>query len=53
MIRIKDSHLPVFRIRISFHPDPDPGSQKFPYGSGSVSDPDLERKGVKIKEDNY
>ena len=27
----------VFRIRISFHadPDPDPGSQKCPYGSGS------------------
>ena len=26
---------PVFRIRISFHADPDPGSQKCPYGSGS------------------
>ena len=25
----------VFRIRISFHADPDPGSQKCPYGSGS------------------
>ena len=30
---------PVFRIRISFHADmdPDPGSQKFPYGSGCGS----------------
>ena len=42
---------PVFLIRISFHADPDPGSQKFPYGSGSrtlifYSDPDP--KGVKI-----
>ena len=29
--------LAVFRIRISFHadPDPDPGSQKCPYESGS------------------
>ena len=26
---------PVFRIRKSFHADPDPGSQKCPYGSGS------------------
>ena len=25
----------MFRIRISFHADPDPGSQKRPYGSGS------------------
>ena len=25
----------VFRICISFHADPDPGSQKCPYGSGS------------------
>ena len=45
----------VFRIRISFHADPDPGSLKCPYGSGSrplifYSDPDP--KGVKIKEDN-
>ena len=45
----------VFRIRKSFHADPDPGSQKCPYGSGSrplifYSDPDP--KGVKIKEDN-
>ena len=43
----------VFWIRISFHADPDPGSLKFPYGSGSsnfYSDPDP--KGVKIKEDN-
>ena len=45
----------VFRIRISFHADPDPGSQKCPYGSGSgstslifYSDPDP--KGVKMKE---
>ena len=43
---------PVFRIRISFHADPDPGSQKCPYGSGSrplifYSDPDP--RGVKIK----
>ena len=29
--------VPVFRIRISFHADPDPGSQKFPCGSGSES----------------
>ena len=28
---------PVFRIRVSFHADPDPGSQKCPYGSGSGS----------------
>ena len=27
----------VFRIRISFHADPDPGSQKCPYGSGCGS----------------
>ena len=26
---------PVFRIRISSHADPDPGSQKCPYGYGS------------------
>ena len=26
---------PVFRIRISFHADPDPGSKNCPYGSGS------------------
>ena len=25
----------VFRISISFNADPDPGSQKCPYGSGS------------------
>ena len=42
----------VFRIRIIFHADPDPGSQKCPYGSGSrplifYSDPDP--RGVKIK----
>ena len=48
---------PVYRIRISFHADLDPGSQKYPCGSGSgsrplifYSDPDL--KGVTIKEDN-
>ena len=50
---------PVFWIRISFHADPDPGSQKCPYGSGSesrsrplilYSDPDP--TGLKIKEDN-
>ena len=29
--------LPVFRIRISLHADPDPGSLKCPYGSGSRS----------------
>ena len=28
---------PVFRIRISFHSDPDSGSKKCPYGSGSGS----------------
>ena len=43
----------VFLIRIRFHANPDPGSQKCPYGSGSrplifYSDPDP--KGVKIKE---
>ena len=27
--------VPVFRIRTSFHADPDPGSQKCPHGSGS------------------
>ena len=42
----------VFRIRISFHADPDPGFQKCPYESGSrplifYSDPDP--RGVKIK----
>ena len=49
----------VFRICISFHADPDPGSLKCPYGSGSgsrplifYSDPDPDPKGVKIKEDN-
>ena len=45
----------VFRIRISFHADPDPGSQKCPYGSGSrplIFYSDLDPKGVKIKEDN-
>ena len=46
---------PVFRIRISFHADLDPGYQKCPYGSRFrplifYSDPDP--KGVKIKEDN-
>ena len=48
----------VYLIRISFYadPDPEPGSQKCPYGSKSkplifYSDPDP--KGVKkIKEDN-
>ena len=45
----------VFRIRISVHADPDPGSQKCPYGSESrplifYSDPDPKR--VKIKEDS-
>ena len=44
-----------FRICISFHADPDPGSQKCRNGSGSgplifYSDPDP--KVVKIKEDN-
>ena len=47
----------MFRIRISFHADPDPGSLKCPYGSGSGSRPlifysDPDPKGVKIKEDN-
>ena len=35
--------------------DPDPGSQKCPYGSGSrplIFYPDPDPKGVKIKEDN-
>ena len=46
---------PVFRIRISFHADPDPEFQKCPYGSESrliifYSDPDP--RGVKIKKDN-
>ena len=55
--RSSDIFQPVFRIRISFHADPDPGSLKCPYGSGSrplifYSDPDLDPKGVKIKEDN-
>ena len=36
---------PVFRIRISFYADPNPGSQKCPYGSGS--------KGVNTKEEKY
>ena len=49
----------VFRIRISFHADPDPGSLKCPYGFGAgsrllifYSYPDLDPEGVKIKEDN-
>ena len=47
----------MFRIRISFHADPDPGSQKCSYGSGSrplifYSDPYTDPKEVKIKEDN-
>ena len=49
----------VFRIRKSFHADPDPGSQKFPYGFRnqtlifySDSDPDPDPKGLKNKEDN-
>ena len=51
----------VFRIRISFHadPDPDPGFLKCPYGSRSGSrplifylDPEPDLKGVKIKEEN-
>ena len=51
----------VFWIPISFHadPDPDPGSQKCPYGFGSrhlifYSDlyPDPDPKGVKIKDEN-
>ena len=42
----------VFRIRISFYADHDPGSQKCPYGSGSrplifYSDPDPDPRGVK------
>ena len=45
----------VFRICVSFNADPDPGSQKCPYGSESrplifYSDPDPKR--VKIKEDS-
>ena len=36
----------MLRIRIIFHADPDPGSQKCSYGSGSWF------KGGKIKEDN-
>ena len=45
----------VFRIRLIFHADPDPGSLKCQYGSGFrplifYSDPDP--KGLKIKEDN-
>ena len=56
---IDQTIVAVFRIRISFHADPDsdpdPGSLKCPYGSGSgplifYSDPDP--KVVKIKEDN-
>ena len=35
--------LSVFRIRISFHADPDPGSKKCTYGSGT--------KGVNTKEE--
>ena len=31
------NHLAVFRIRISFHADLDPGSQKCPYGSKEVN----------------
>ena len=31
------NYFPVFRIRISFYADPDPGFQKCPYGSGSES----------------
>ena len=47
----------VFRIRISFHTDPDPGSQKCPYGSASRSRPlifysDTNPRGAKIKKDN-
>ena len=35
--------LAVFRIRISFYVDPNPGSQKCPYGSGS--------KGINTEEE--
>ena len=41
-VRTGSDMNPVFRIRISFHADPDPGFQKCPYGSGS--------KEVNIKE---
>ena len=54
---IKNNPLAVFWICIRFHADPDPGSLKCPYGSGSGSRPlifysDPDPKGVKIKEDN-
>ena len=48
--------ISVFPIHISFHADPDPRSQKCPYGSGTgsrplifYSDPDPDPRGIKDK----
>ena len=44
---------PVFRIRISFYADPNPGSQKCPYRTDPdpIADPDP--RGINTKEEKF